>query len=695
MLLRILLFTFAALLCTSAQAQFGYPPELPGSQSEVYKTVDSIDLKLWLYTPEGHNPETDTRPAIVFFFGGGWKSGSPAQFESQCRYLASRGMVAVTADYRVASRHGVKAVDCVEDAKSAVRWLRQNAKRLGIDPDRIAAGGGSAGGHTACCTALIPEFDAASEDAQVSSVPNALALYNPAVQLAKLDGFDGVEFSDKKLADISSRTGVPSEQISPVHHVREGLPPTILFHGMADSTVPFATVAEFARRSIAAGNRCDLKGYAEAPHGFFNLRKTNNAEQADRSRQWHNRSLLQLDHFFQSLNWLQGAPLVQVVDEDFVTLRGSLQNSLHKFATEKHGHVVFLGGSITEMNGYRPRVADWLQQQFADTGFLFTNAGIASTCSNTGAFRLQRDVISQGPVDLLFVEFAVNDDQDAGHSAQGCVQGMEGIIRAVRRHNPQADIVMVHFVNPQMVETLSAGGTVLSASQHERVARHYNVSSVDLSKTVATRIATEQLTWEQYGGTHPGPTGNQLAADLAVSVLWAGWKRLQPEHITAAPHPLPEQPLLETSFDAGQLLPPESAKRDSGWQLSEPDWQNIAGSKRARFTGFPLLHTTEPGATLQQSFFGTAVGAFVVAGPDAGQLQVQIDGKGWQTVELFHHYSKGLHYPRTVMFATDLEPAKHTVVVRLAETCHADSQGPAARILHLVVNGNDNQDAPQ
>lgn len=684
---RIVLFSFISLLCTSSQAQFGYPPELPGSRSEVYKTVNSVDLKLWMYTPEGHNPETDARPAIVFFFGGGWKSGSPAQFESQCRYLASRGMVAVTADYRVASRHGVKAVDCVEDAKSAVRWLRQHAKRLGIDPDRIAAGGGSAGGHTACCTALIADFDAASEDAQISSIPNALALYNPAVQLAKLDGFDGVEFSDKKLADIASRTGVPSEQISPVHHVRAGLPPTIVFHGQADTTVPFATVGEFAKRSIAAGNRCDLKGYAEAPHGFFNLRTTNNAEQADRSRQWHNRTLLQLDQFFQSLGWLQGEPLVKVVDADFVSLRGSLQNSLHKFAAEQRGHVVFLGGSITEMNGYRPRVADWLQQQFSDTEFQFANAGISSTCSNTGAFRLHRDVTSQGPVDLLFVEFAVNDDQDAGHSAEGCVQGMEGIVRSVRQHNPQADIVMIHFVNPQMVETLSAGGTVLSASQHEQVARHYNVSSVDLSKTVASRIAAQQLTWEQYGGTHPGPAGNQLAADLAVSILQAGWKGLQPQHVTPEPHPVPEKRLLPTSFDAGQLLPPESAHRDSGWQLSEPDWQNIAGSKRSRFTGFPLLHASVPGATLQQKFVGTAVGAFVVAGPDAGQLQVQIDGGDWQTVELFHNYSKGLHYPRTVMFATDLERGPHAVTVKLAESHHADSSGTAARILHFVVNG--------
>ncbi|MDA1162827.1 MAG: SGNH/GDSL hydrolase family protein, partial [Planctomycetota bacterium] len=98
--------------------------------------------------------------------------------------------------------------------------------------------------------------------------------------------------------------------------------------------------------------------------------------------------------------------------------RGSYKNSQIRFEREKQGHVAFIGGSITEMNGYRPMVCDFLQKRHPETEFTFTDAGISSTCSTTGAFRLHRDVLAKGPVDLFFIEFAVNDDQDAGHARQ-------------------------------------------------------------------------------------------------------------------------------------------------------------------------------------------------------------------------------------------------------------------------------------
>src|SRR5262245_4424635 len=123
----------------SAQRVASYPPRLDGARAETYKRVGPTELSLYLYEPPGHKA-TDRTPAILLFFGGGWQNGSPGQFEQHCRYFASRGLVAITADYRVGSRQGVKAVDCVRDAKSAVRWLRTNAARLGVDADRIAVG---------------------------------------------------------------------------------------------------------------------------------------------------------------------------------------------------------------------------------------------------------------------------------------------------------------------------------------------------------------------------------------------------------------------------------------------------------------------------------------------------------------------------------------------------------------------------
>jgi lysophospholipase L1-like esterase len=126
--------------------------------------------------------------------------------------------------------------------------------------------------------------------------------------------------------------------------------------------------------------------------------------------------------------------------------RGALNNSRLQFEGQKVGHVAFLGGSITEMNGYRPLVCDFLRRRFPQTLFTFTNAGIASTCSTTGAFRLASDVLAQGSVDLLFIEFAVNDDQDAHHTRRECIRGMEGIVRHVLAHNPNADIVGTYWL---------------------------------------------------------------------------------------------------------------------------------------------------------------------------------------------------------------------------------------------------------
>src|SRR5437762_14319525 len=143
-----------------------YPPKLPGAEVETYKTVGDTKLNLYIYYPPGHKA-TDKRAAIVFFFGGGWTNGSPGQFEQHCKHLASRGMVAMTADYRVASRQQLKSVSCVADAKSAIRFVRKEAGRLGVDPNRIVAGGGSAGWHIAACAGVMKVFDESTEDQSI------------------------------------------------------------------------------------------------------------------------------------------------------------------------------------------------------------------------------------------------------------------------------------------------------------------------------------------------------------------------------------------------------------------------------------------------------------------------------------------------------------------------------------------------
>jgi acetyl esterase len=265
------------LLCAAvpAAAQFAYPPEMAGAKTEIYKKASGVDLKLYIFEPPGHTP-ADPRPAIVFFFGGGWKNGSPGQFERHARYLASRGMVGIAADYRVASRNQAAIVDCVRDAKSAIRWVRAHAKELGVDPNRIAAGGGSAGGHLAAAAGVVEGLDEPGEDRKVSSRPDALVLFNPVL------------------------LGVTP---SPFESLRRGAPPTIVFHGKADTTVPYATIERYARKAAELGDRCELVGFEGESHGFFNYGRGENKA--------YTATLRKADEFLASLGYLNGPPALR------------------------------------------------------------------------------------------------------------------------------------------------------------------------------------------------------------------------------------------------------------------------------------------------------------------------------------------------------------------------------------------------
>ena len=363
--------------------------------------------------------------------------------------------------------------------------------------------------------------------------------------------------------------------------------------------------------------------------------------------------------------------------------RGDLGNSRLQFELHKKGHVAFMGGSITEMDGYRPLVCRALEKRFPDTAFTFTDAGISSTCSTTGAFRLGDDVLAKGPVDLFFVEFAVNDDGDGGHARRECIRGMEGIVRQVRRHNPMADIIMTYFVHPGMLETIQAGRTPRTVEAHRAVAEHYGISTIDLAKEVADQIGRDELTWKEFGGTHPAPRGNAICASMIDGLLAVAWQGAVPPGVarTAYPHP---RPLDEQSYSFGRFVSIRMAKGDDGWRIEVPDWSELPGRKRDRFTRVDLLCAGKPDATLQLEFQGTVVGAYVLAGPEAGIVEATVDGGASRSIDLYHRHSRNLHYPRTVLFATDLAPGKHTL--QLSVSKRSGSAGHAVRILQFVAN---------
>ncbi len=253
--------------------------------AEVYRRASGDDLWIYRFDPPGYNALKDQRPAVVFFFGGGWNGGSVTQFEQHARYLASRGMLTFVADYRVRSRQQTGPDACVADGKAAVRWLRTNAKRLGIDPQRIAAGGGSAGGHVAATTGICDGLDAPEEaGSDVSSRSDALLLFNPVYD----NGPDGYGHD---------RAAKWFPAISPAHNITADDPPTIVFLGTKDSLIPVATAKKFQADLAAAGVTAELHLYEGQPHGFFNESK---------NQQAFVDTVMKTDAFLVKLGWLQG-----------------------------------------------------------------------------------------------------------------------------------------------------------------------------------------------------------------------------------------------------------------------------------------------------------------------------------------------------------------------------------------------------
>ena len=270
-----------------------YSQSIPGFQAYTYKKIDTLELKLLMKNPANFNPNK-SYPTIIFFFGGGWVGGSITQFKPHAEYLASRGMITVLAEYRVRSRNKTTPFDAVADAKSAIRFLRQNAKQLNIDKNKIVASGGSAGGHLAAAAATVPGLNDPKDNLKISAKPNALVLFNPVFD----NGPTGYGYD---------RIGERYPEISPIHNITKKTPPTIIFLGTKDDLIPVETAKLYKQKMELAGNRCDLFLYEGQKHGFFNYRENSKNE-----NRYFIETIYQTDVFLESLGYLNGMPTIEV-----------------------------------------------------------------------------------------------------------------------------------------------------------------------------------------------------------------------------------------------------------------------------------------------------------------------------------------------------------------------------------------------
>ncbi len=370
--------------------------------------------------------------------------------------------------------------------------------------------------------------------------------------------------------------------------------------------------------------------------------------------------------------------------QNYFELRDGLANAQRKFEKEKTGRIAFLGGSITAGGGWRDHAMKYFQAKFPQTKFEFIAAGIGSMGSVPHAFRLERDVLSKGPVDLLFVEAAVNDSSNIPDHPEQMLRGMEGVVRHVREANPLTDIIHMHFVMPPHMSDYNKGFVPMSIAQHEKVAVAYGNPSLNLALEVTDRIDAGEFTWDKdFKGLHPSAFGHQLYANSIARMLEDALTK--PLANVATPHAL--SPMVDAqSYAKGRLGNITEAKIIKGFTL-EQAWKPVDGKgTRAGFVNVPALVGTEIGAEFEFSFDGTGCGLFIAVGPDAGRIEFSIDGGEYRKLETFTHWSAGLHLPWALILDDQLKPGKHTTQVRIAADHDPKGTGTALRVFHLLLN---------
>ncbi len=873
-----------ALLLLASVALSGLSANDKPDEIIIFKETPQRDLTLHIFYPDNYSEGKDF-PVIISFFGGGWVAGDPQQFYGQSDYFASIGMVAISADYRLIGTDGTTPFECVMDGKSAVRWVRENCEMLKIDPNKVVTAGGSAGGHVAVCTAVIEECE---DDTNliISSVPNATVLYNPVLNTTK-EGYGAEKLVGRET------------ELSPVHNVREGLPPTLVMHGTQDTTVPFQNAVEFVEKMQEYGNNCMLMPAFGENHGFFNgtfrptfgMRNYQRCMEASaeflsnigilpagfkrenepirvacvgnsitfgaridnrsvdsypaqlqallgddylvtnfgksgatllsdgnlpyagtqeykdlleykpdviiiklgtndsKAANWEHRDKFEDDYAalitsikascdrspqvyvcspvpaftpnesksindsiivngvipavkrvaaksrvnyidlyepFEDMGALfpdkihpnaAGAKRLasiiygtiaqckaaiesndydKMVDlkhiipaSDYHTMRDGLKNSQAIFTGEKSGTIAFLGGSITANPGWRDMVKEYFVRRFPQTEFTFIDAGIPSEGTTSGSFRLDRDILSKGKIDLLFEEAAVNDrSKELRCDSDDRVRGMEGIIRQARTANPQMDIVIMNFVDPAKMTDYNNGITPQELIDFDLVADAYQIPTINLAKEVNDRINNGEFSWSSdFINLHPSPFGQKVYYRSIYHFLESAYAATEGISQTT-PYAMPSI-VDEYLYDRGEYVDITEAKAGKGWSIVE-SWQPKEGEKYRK--GYveiprPALVAEDDSRDLTFKFKGRAVGIMVMSGPDAGQVEYTIDGKRYPTLELFTSNSPFQHLARYFMMDNELDANKtHTLKIRIADQANEKSTGNACRIISFLVN---------
>ncbi len=383
--------------------------------------------------------------------------------------------------------------------------------------------------------------------------------------------------------------------------------------------------------------------------------------------------------FFADIIQYHSTPVKQYLSSDhYIEVNQGLQRSQDKFKNQKQGTVAFLGGSITHNPGWRNKVSQYLRERYPDTVFEFIAAGIPSLGSTPHAFRFQRDVLQKGIPDLLFVESAVNDRTN-GFSEKAQIRALEGIISQAKQANPQMDIVVMAFADPDKTGDYQAGKKPAEVEVHRRVAQNSGASFINLSQEVYDRIQAGEFSWEyDFKDLHPSPFGQEIYFQ-AIKALFNTKQNIntvKDGNVSADPY----------TYSKGRYLDIGQAKQRKGF-TTDTSWQpQPAFPTRPGFVKVPMLTGEKAGDSFELEFSGRAIGIAVVSGPDAGKIAYRIDGKKEKQLDLYTQWSGQLHLPWYLMLDDELKTGKHKISIRILEDKNSKSTGNACRIVYFLEN---------
>jgi len=369
--------------------------------------------------------------------------------------------------------------------------------------------------------------------------------------------------------------------------------------------------------------------------------------------------------------------------QSYFSTRGALDRFYTEVLGRKTATVGFLGGSITYNPGWRDKVCGYLQERFPETKFRFIAAGIPSLGSLPHAFRVQQDLLDSGRLDLVFMETAVNDRVN-GTDSLTQARALEGIVRHIKRVNPETQIIMMAFADEGKTADYDRGLTPVEIANQERVADHYRLPSINLGKEVWDRIRQGKLDWKRdIKDVHPSEFGQELYFATIRRLLDSCYRLYHP--VTSTSGSLPA-PMDKGNLANGRYVDVHQGVGDKDWKIDD-DWvpaDNI--NTRPGFVHVPVLMAEKPGAELEFPFTGNAVGIAVVSGPDAGIIEYNIDGEAFKKIDLYTQWSSWLHLPWYLLLGSGLTEAPHKLRLRISGDRDPKSKGTSCRIVHFLVN---------